>query len=104
MRYLSDDGKVFNTADECKEYEDSKKKNDEREELKKKYLRELRDEYVQLLSDINEWLDSYNDYLDKYPETKTNAKKSEYYFDLDDFLDFLCRSFKEFEYDEKNKK
>ena len=100
MRFLSDDGKVFNTADECKEYEDSKKKNDEREELKKKYLRELKDEYTKLLHNINEWLDSYNNYLDKYPEAKTNDKKSEFYFDLDDLFNFLTESFGGFDYEQ----
>lgn len=93
MRFLSDDGIVFNTEEECKEHE---KRVKLLEEVRVETLEDLRKEYVRLINDVNEWLDVYHGYLEDYPEAvKKMTKKSKDYFDLKDLLDFLEKDFSE---------
>ena len=104
MRFLSDDGKVFNTVDECKEYEDKQKKANKEEEIRLERVKEMRKVYVRLLSEINDWLDNYHDYLEEYPEQRKAKKGSESCFELNDFLNFLIRDFTEVINDDDKRK
>lgn len=47
MRYLSEDGKVFNTAEECAEHE--KKNNKQEKDRRKQEIKEAADKYYDLL-------------------------------------------------------
>lgn len=50
MRYISDDGKVFNTEQECCEYENLQKKRLEEERLKKERLEMERKDKLNVIS------------------------------------------------------
>ena len=82
MRFVSDDGKVFNTMDECTEYESTLKRKQEEErrkreeeiarknELKKK--QQERYESIQkhkneLLNEISEYQKDYGSYIFDFP-------------------------------------
>ena len=66
MRYLSDDGKLFNTAEECKKHEKSLAVNQEKE----KRIKEIKDKcnlHQKLLDEIDILVDSFmEDYSDSY--------------------------------------
>lgn len=89
MRYLSDDGKVFNTYDECREYEENIKKKNADEEKRKQKLNQIRKEYERITDDINTWLDAYDAYSKAYPDLSSTCSLKESYFDLNRFVDFL---------------
>ena len=93
MRFLSDDGKVFNTQEECKEWEDAKK---ERELLKEKEaemkqkrdeLKALSDRYSKILDELNTLHKDLNKYENENKSTKTvyhtHPKKEEEYDECD---------------------
>lgn len=101
MRFISEDNKVFNTIEECKEHEANlKKESDEKEERRKEVLRDLQKRHVFLISQIDEWLDDYCSYLDEYRGSnyfKENNKDKDDYFDLKDFMRFLEIMFGDYE-------
>jgi len=65
MRYLSEDGKLFNTIEECKEYEkkfvNDEQKNKRISEIKKKYEQTLK-----ILDEVDKLVDAF---IDDYPES-----------------------------------
>lgn len=81
MRYLTDDGKVFNTAEECKEYEEALKERDrlsqEEKELKKRNedLKKISDKYDKILEQVGNITRELNEYKRKYG--KSNISSSE---------------------------
>ena len=85
MRFLSDDGKVFNTLDECKSHE---------AEVKKKSIEEKEKEFTKLSSradsiveDINQWMEDFDKFENKYG---TNDKIFiKYAKDFNSFLEIL---------------
>lgn len=102
MRFISEDNKVFNTIEECQEHEANlKKKSDEKkEERRKEALRYLQKRHVSLISQIDKWLDDYDNYLDEYRDSdyfKENNKDKDDCFDLKDFMKFLEIVFGEYE-------
>lgn len=68
MRYISDDGKVFNTEQECCEYERQEKKRLEEEKLekerrekeRKKRLDSIKKHHNELLEEIESYEKEYN--------------------------------------------
>ena len=95
MRFLSDDGKVFNTQEECKEWEEAKKEREllkEKEaEMKKKRdeLKSLSDRYSKILDELN----TLHKDLNKYEKDNRHKEK-----DKKDF--FAANSFNKANYDE----
>jgi len=87
MRFLSDDGKVFNTKEECDEYEQALKEKEqldkEAEELKKRNdeLRKLEKRYEAILKDLKSLGSDFDTYKKQYPPRLTkdkNKDKKEY--------------------------
>lgn len=102
MRFISDDNKVFNTLEECKEHEENlKRESDEkREERRKEVLNELQDRHKDLIDKIDKWLDDYNNYMNEYKDSESVKKRSETkddLFDLRDFMKFLDIVFGEYD-------
>ena len=100
MRYISEDNKVFNTIEECKEHEASLKKasDEKKEERRKETLKGLRDRYISIVSQIDKWFEDNDKYLaeyrsDDYLDKITKDKDD--YFDLRDFMKFLDTVFGE---------
>ena len=111
MRYISDDNKVFNTIEECREHEEKLKKQDESK--KKEEYDTLKRRYDSIVDLIMKWEDDYDEFLDKWdvnvkkdnskcdkkcesnPNTnksttnKTKSSASKYAMDFSEFLDFL---------------
>lgn len=87
MRYISDDGKVFNTEQDCLEYENSEKKRFEDEKIKKeqfeaerrKLLKEVQDLYSTLEGKVREY------------EKKYGFHQKVYFTPLYDIMDMLCK-------------
>ena len=108
MRFISDDNKVFNTLEECKEHEESLKKqlDDKLEEERKKTITSLRESYEGICDQISDWLSEYDKYLDNYkkPGRVTFDKKSDDNIDLSEFIEFLEKTFEEICEDKKNGK
>lgn len=83
MRFLTDDGKVFNTEEECKEYEAELKKREdlkkEEAELKKRNeeLKALSDKYDKILEELKAVGKDLDAYKNKYPEKTTKKKSSD---------------------------
>lgn len=86
MRYISDDGKVFNTEQECLEHENSEKRK--AEELLKKEQFEV--ERKQLLKEINDEYKVLQKKLREYAE-KTGMKQRFSFVPFYDIMDMLCR-------------
>ena len=102
MRFISEDNKVFNTIEECQEHEANLKKESDakKEERRKEVLRDLQKRHVSLISQIDKWLDDYDNYLDEYRDSdyfKENNKDKDDYFDLKDFMRFLDIVFGEYD-------
>lgn len=68
MRYISDDGKVFNTEQECCEHEQRIKKTEEAERIKKEKLESerkiLMNQILQKRKELNELTQKYYDKFD----------------------------------------
>lgn len=94
MRYLSDDGKVFNYEDECREHEKSIKefvRQKELEEQKKKDKEILDKEYDNLVDSMKKWLKNSIEFENKYGDEKDKKKTTK---DIDNwFADFLLDYF-----------
>lgn len=72
MRYLSEDGKLFNTEDECKEHEDKIKKEKEEAENAKMKEKEESQALLSLMKKLDDLRAIYNDLeeeMDKYEKT-----------------------------------
>lgn len=80
MRFLSDDGKVFNTEQECLRYENSEKKRSEEERLKREH-RERMDEIKKTYEELQKLIsDFYSDY---------GVKRELHISPVYDFMDML---------------
>jgi len=67
MRYISDDGKIFNTKQECLEHENYEKKRLEEEKLEKeRYEREKKEELELIIKDRKALQDKIASYERKY--------------------------------------
>lgn len=104
MRYLSDDGKVFNTKEECDEYEAALKEHDrlkeEEAELKKRNdeLKKLSDKYEIILKELEGLGSEIDRYKKKYSSKDTKkTKETKKTYDEDDlaesFADLLMNYF-----------
>lgn len=82
MRYISDDGKVFNTEQECCEYEQQIRQNKENEE-------KLRAEKRNKLNIINSKYEELQDLLSEY-ERDYGIKQRPYIAPFYEILDMLC--------------
>lgn len=87
MRYISDDGKVFNTEQECLEHENYEKRKAEEELLKKE---QFEAERKQLLKEINDEYKVLQEKLREYAE-KTDMKQRFSFVPFYDIVDMLCR-------------
>lgn len=71
MRYISDDGKVFNTELECLEHENTEKKRLEEERIKKEEIKKKQKErydsickhHKELINEIHSYEKDYNSYI-----------------------------------------
>lgn len=82
MKYISDDGKVFNTAQECSEYE----QRVENQRVKRKQLEKERQDR---LSVINKKYDELNNLLSEY-EKDYGVRRRPYVAPFYEILDMLC--------------
>ena len=82
MRYISDDGKVFNTEQECCEYEQHVKN----ERVKKERLEKERQDR---LSAINKKYEELQDLLSEY-EKDYGVRQMPYVAPFYEILDMLC--------------
>lgn len=82
MRYLSDDGKVFNTEQECCEYEQNVKKQRTEKELLEKKRQEK-------LSIINKKYEELQKLLSDY-EKEYSVRQMPYIAPFYEILDMLC--------------
>ncbi len=115
MRYISDDNKVFNTIEECREHEENLKKQDESK--KKEEYETLKRRYDGIVDLIMKWEDDYDEFIDKWEvkinkdnckcdkkcetnkdisktttknvKSSTKSSASKYAMDFSEFLDFL---------------
>lgn len=82
MRYMSDDGKVFNTEQECYEYEEQvKEKTADKERLeaeRQKKLNEINKKYKEL----QELISGY--------EKKYSVRQSPYFAPIYELMNMLC--------------
>lgn len=82
MKYISEDGKVFNTEQECCEYEQLiESKKHKREQLEK--------ERQDRLSAINKKYEELNDLLSEY-EKDYGVRQRPYVAPFYEILDMLC--------------
>ena len=93
MRFISDDNKVFNTYEECKEHEKSIK-DKEKEALREKKEKEfdvLKKRYDSICDLIDKWIDDYYTYTKNYKEVISEAdeKKAKENFNTNEFIEFL---------------
>lgn len=87
MRYISDDGKVFNTEQDCLKHENSEKQRIEEERIKKeqfeterkKLLKEVKDLYSTLEKKVYEY------------EKKYGSRQKVYFAPFYDFLSMLYK-------------
>lgn len=88
MRYISDDGKVFNTEQECFEHEQQIKKAEEAERIKKEQLeserKTLMNQICQKHKELNELAQIYYDKFDV--RTIGSIPLSEYLKILDEII------------------
>ena len=63
MRFIADDGKIFNTIDECEEYEKVQNQGKEIAIVLNNYVT-IYDEHGQELTPTTNWEDNISDYLD----------------------------------------
>ena len=82
MKYLSEDGKVFNTEQECCEYE----RQVENQKAKKEHLEKERKDK---LNAINQKYEELNNLLSEYEE-KYGVRKRPYVAPFYEILDMLC--------------
>lgn len=89
MRYISEDGKVFNTEEECLEHENETRNEEARKkeelEQKKKVRKARYAELVELEAKIAEYTSKYNALQKEYLETYCDVKVA----DLGDLLDII---------------
>lgn len=82
MRYISEDGKVFNTEQECCEYERAiESKRHKREQLEK--------ERQDRLSAINKKYEELNDLISEY-EKDYGVRQRPYMAPFYEIMDMLC--------------
>lgn len=82
MRYISDDGKVFKTEQECCEYE-------QRIEAEKVKREKLEKERQSILNTINKKYEELQDLLSKY-EKDYGVRQKPYVAPFYEILDMLC--------------
>lgn len=88
MRYISDDGKVFNTEYECCEHE-KRIRAEKEEELKRK--EKLETEKQTRLDNINKKYEELQDLLLEYEKDYSiNAKQKPYFAPLYELISILC--------------
>lgn len=87
MRYISDDGKVFNTEEECLDHENSEKKRVEEERIKKEQFETERKE---LLKEVKGLYGALEQKVQEY-EVKYGLGKKVYFAPFYDILSMLCR-------------
>lgn len=83
MRYISDDNKVFNTEQECCEYENQIRQNKENEE-------KLRAEKQKKLNIINRKYEELQNLLSEF-EKDYGVRQRPYVAPFYEILDMLCR-------------
>ena len=83
MRYISDDGKIFNSERECMDHENSEKKRAEQEMIKKKKKKKERQEELEL---INRRYTELQDLINN-KEKKHRVKQKVYFSPFYEFLD-----------------
>jgi len=83
VRYISDDGKVFNTEQECCEYENLIRQNKENEE-------KLRAEKQNKLNIINRKYEELQNLLSEF-EKDYGVRQRPYVAPFYEILDMLCR-------------
>lgn len=68
MRFLSEDGKLFNTEEECKEHEESLKKQKEKEAEELKRAEQAKDlkKVMDQLEEVNKKMDELNEAIERY--------------------------------------
>lgn len=81
MRYISDDGKVFNTEEECCEYE----QKNEKERLRKEQLEKERQNRLET---INKKYEELQELISGYK--RDYETKLEGYFTFQDLVHMLC--------------
>lgn len=82
MKYISDDGKVFNTEEECCDYE-------QRIEMEKVKREKLEAERKNRLEEINKKYDELQDMLSEY-EKVYGVRQRPYVAPFYEILDMLC--------------
>lgn len=82
MRYISDDGKVFNTEQECCEYEQQIEKNRQRKE-------KLEMDRQNRLDDINKKYEELQNMLSEYVKDY-GVRQRPYVAPFYEILDMLC--------------
>ena len=87
MRYISDDGKVFNTEHECLEHENFEKRKAEEERIKKEQAETERKE---LLKEINNLYSTLEEKVREY-EKKCGLRQKVYFAPFNDILDMFYR-------------
>lgn len=85
MRYISDDNKIFNTEQECLEYENLLKKHDEDRIRKEKLERERPDR----LKEINKKYDELQKLVSNY-EKDYGLKQVPYFAPFYEVMNMLC--------------
>lgn len=85
MRYLSDDGNVFNTEQECCEYENNLRHIEE-ERIKKEKLEEER---TSRLSIINKKYEELQNLISEY-EKDYDVKQKTYFAPVYELINMLC--------------
>ncbi len=90
MKYITDDGKKFNTIEEAQKHEielDEIKKNKEKKEEERKELgRKIEKAYEDYCTLLKEYVDKYGTYRKHYSSINHRDANS-FFKDLDDFFD-----------------
>lgn len=86
MRYISDDGKVFNTEQECLEHENMEKKRLEEEKRRKEKLEMERKDR---LNTINKKYRELQKLISEYG-LDYGAKQEVYFSPIQDIVNMLC--------------
>lgn len=87
MRYISDDGKVFNTEQECCEYENLQKKRLEEEKLKKEKLEMERKDRLNV---INKKYEELQRLVSEYGRDY-GTNREVYFSPFNEIVNMLCR-------------
>lgn len=90
MRYISDDGKVFNTEQDCLEHENSVKKRIEEERIKKEQTEIERKELLKVLKEVNNLYSTLEEKVCEY-EKKYGSHQKVYFAPFNDILDMLYK-------------